>query len=220
MGWDDALTYVAERLNAIKAESGAESVVFGHGTGRDFHRFVYRVSNLFGTPNVLTPGHMCYLPRVAISKVLGMDIPMVDYDSRPKCVLNWGSNHLISNPDENKGINLAQTLRDGAKMIVVDPRRTRLVKSADHFLQIRPATDVALAMGMMHVIVKEDLYDHDFVENYTTGFDKFCERLEKFTPERVEEITWVPKEQMIEAARLYATTKPALPGAKPCRLRQ
>jgi len=209
LSWDEALTYVAGRLNEIKAESGAESVVFGHGTGRDFHRFVYRVSNLFGTPNVLTPGHMCYLPRVAISKVLGMDIPMVDYDSRPKCVLNWGSNHLISNPDENKGINLAQTLRDGAKMIVVDPRRTRLAKRAEHFLQIRPATDVALAMGMMRVIVKEDLYDHDFVENYTTGFDKFVERLEKFTPERVEEITWVPKEQMIEAARLYATTKPA-----------
>ncbi|MDJ0929094.1 MAG: molybdopterin-dependent oxidoreductase [Gammaproteobacteria bacterium] len=209
IGWDEALTYVAERLNAIKAESGAESVVFGHGTGRDFHRFVYRVSNLYGTPNVLTPGHMCYLPRVAISKVLGMDIPMVDYDSRPKCVLNWGSNHLVSNPDENKGINLAQTLRDGAKMIVVDPRRSRLAKRADHFLQIRPATDVALAMGMMRVIVKEDLYDHDFVDSYTTGFDEFCERLEKFTPERVEEITWVPKEQMIEAARLYATTKPA-----------
>ncbi len=209
LSWDEALTYVAGRLNEIKAESGAESVVFGHGTGRDFHRFVYRVSNLFGTPNVLTPGHMCYLPRVAISKVLGMDIPMVDYDSRPKCVLNWGSNHLISNPDENKGINLAQTLRDGAKMIVVDPRRTRLAKRAEHFLQIRPATDVALAMGMMRVIVKEDLYDHDFVENYTTGFDKFVERLEKFTPERVEEITWVPKEQMIAAARLYATTKPA-----------
>lgn len=209
LSWDEALSYVAERLNAIKAESGAESVVFGHGTGRDFHRFVYRVSNLFGTPNVLTPGHMCYLPRVAISKVLGMDIPMVDYDSRPRCVLNWGSNHLISNPDENKGINLAQTLRDGAKLIVVDPRRTRLGKRADHFLQLRPATDVALAMGMMRVIVKEDLYDHEFVDNYTTGFDQFVQRLEKFTPERVEEITWVPKQQMIEAARLYATTKPA-----------
>ena len=209
LSWDEALGYVAERLNGIKAESGAESVVFGHGTGRDFHRFLYRVSNHFGSPNVLTPGHMCYLPRVAISKVLGMDIPMVDYDNRPKCVLNWGSNHLISNPDENKGINLAQTLRDGARMIVVDPRRTRLAKRADHFLQLRPAADVALAMGMMRVIVKEDLYDHDFVDNHTTGFAAFCQRLEKFTPERVEEITWVPKAQMIAAARLYATTKPA-----------
>ena len=207
--WDEALTYVADRLNEIKAESGAESVVFGHGTGRDFHRFVYRVSNLFGSPNVLTPGHMCYLPRVAMSKLLGMDIPMVDYDHRPRCVLNWGSNHLISNPDENKGINLAQTLRDGAKLIVVDPRRTRLAKKADLFLQIRPATDSALAMGMMNVIVAEGLYDHEFVEKYTTGFDRLKERLERFPPERVEEITWVPKNLMIDAARLYATTNPA-----------
>ena len=80
--WDEALTTVADKLNQFKQESGAESVVFGHGTGRDFHRFVYRVANLFGTPNVLTPGHMCYLPRIAISKVMGMEIPMVDSSIR------------------------------------------------------------------------------------------------------------------------------------------
>lgn len=209
ISWDEALDHVATRLNEIKAESGAESVVFGHGTGRDFHRFLYRVANLFGSPNVLTPGHMCYLPRVAISKLLGMEIPLVDYDARPKCVLNWGSNHLVSNPDENKGINLAQTLRDGARLIVVDPRRTSLAKRADLFLQIRPATDVALAMGMMRVIVEEDLYDHAFVEQHTTGFDRLVERLDRFPLERVEQITWVPRELIVEAARIYATTKPA-----------
>ena len=64
-------------------------------------------------------------------------------------------------------------------------------------------------MGMMHIMVKEDLYDRDFIEKYTTGFDKFIERLEEFPPERVEQITWVSKEKIIEAARIYATTKPA-----------
>ena len=209
LSWDEALTEVAGKLNQFKQESGAESVVFGHGTGRDFHRFVYRVANLFGTPNVLTPGHMCYLPRVAISKLMGMDISLCDYDSKPACVVAWGSNHLISNPDENKGINLAKTLTNGAKFIVIDPRRTKLADKADLFLQIRPATDSALALAMMHVIVKEDLYDHHFVENYTTGFEKFVERLEEYPPERAEKITWVPREKIIEAARLYATTKPA-----------
>ncbi len=209
ISWDEALTEVAGKLNQFKRESGAESVVFGHGTGRDFHRFVYRVANLFGTPNVLTPGHMCYLPRVAISKLMGMDISLCDYDSKPACVVAWGSNHLISNPDENKGINLAKTLTNGAKFLVIDPRRTKLADKADLFLQIRPATDSALALAMMHVIVKEDLYDHHFVENYTTGFEKFVERLEEYPPERAEKITWVPKEKIIEAARLYATTKPA-----------
>jgi anaerobic selenocysteine-containing dehydrogenase len=209
ISWEEALTTVADKLNQFKQESGAESVVFGHGTGRDFHRFVYRVANLFGTPNVLTPGHMCYLPRIAISKVMGMEIPMCDYDNDPQCVLVWGSNHLISNPDENKGINLAMTLQKGARLIVVDPRRTKLAEKAELWLQIRPATDSALAMGMMHVIVKEKLYDEDFVNNYTTGFDKLVERLEKFSPEVVEKITWVPKDKIIAAARLYATIKPA-----------
>lgn len=207
--WDEALSEIAGKLNRFKHESGAESVVFGHGTGRDFHRFVYRVANLFGTPNVLTPGHMCYLPRVAISKLMGMDISLCDYDSKPECVVAWGSNHLISNPDENKGINLAKTLTNGAKFIVIDPRRTKLADKADLFLQLRPATDSALALAMMHVIVKEDLYDHHFVDNYTTGFEKFVERLEEYPPERAEKITWVPKEKIIAAARLYATTKPA-----------
>jgi anaerobic selenocysteine-containing dehydrogenase len=209
ISWDEALTTVADKLNQFKQESGAESVVFGHGTGRDFHRFVYRVANLYGTPNVLTPGHMCYLPRIAISKVMGMEIPMCDYDNDPQCVLVWGSNHLISNPDENKGINLAMTLRKGARLIVIDPRRTKLAEKAELWLQIRPATDSALAMGMMHVIVKEKLYDEEFINNYTTGFDKFVERLEKFSPEVVEQITWVPKDKIVAAARIYAETKPA-----------
>ena len=209
LSWDEALSIVADKLNAIKRESGAESVVFGHGTGRDFHRFVYRVANLYGSPNVLTPGHMCYLPRIAICKVMGMDIPLCDYDNRPQCVVAWGSNHLISNPDENKGINLAHTLTAGAKLIVIDPRGSKLAAKADLWLQLRPATDSALALGMMHVIVKEGLYDHDFVEKYTTGFDQLKERLARFPPEVVERITWVPKEKIIAAARLYATTRPA-----------
>jgi len=209
ISWDEALTLLADRMNQFKAESGAESVVLGHGTGRDFHHFVYRVANLFGTPNVLTPGHMCYLPRIAISKLMGMEIPMVDYDNRPQCVISWGANHLISNPDENKGINLAHTLTDGARHIIIDPRRTKLADRAELWLQLRPATDAALAMGMMKVIVDEELYDKEFVEKYTTGFDRFVERLQQFPLSRVEQITWVPREKIVAAARIYATTKPA-----------
>ena len=209
LSWDEALSLLADKMNQIKTESGAESVVFGHGTGRDFHRFVYRVANLYGSPNVLTPGHMCYLPRVAICKALGMDIPLCDYDNNPRCVVAWGSNHLISNPDENKGINLAKTLRAGAKLIVIDPRGNKLADKADLWLRLRPATDSALALGLLHVIVRENLHDHDFVNNHTTGFEQLKKRLEKFPPDVVEQITWVPKEKIIQAARLYAETKPA-----------
>lgn len=209
LSWDEALGIVAERLNRIKAESGAESVVFGHGTGRDFHRFLYRVANLFGTPNVLTPGHMCYLPRIAVCKALGMEIPLVDYDNQPKCLLVWGSNHLISNPDENKGINLAKTMQAGTRMIVVNPRRNRLTDKAELWLQVRPGTDSALALGMLHVIVKEGLHDREFVARHTTGFEHLCHRLDEYPPEVVERITWVPADKIVAAARLFATTKPA-----------
>jgi anaerobic selenocysteine-containing dehydrogenase len=209
ISWDQALTLIADKLNQIKIESGPEAVVFGHGTGRDFHRFLYRVANLFGTPNIMSPGHMCYLPRVAISRVMGTELPLCDYDNGPRCVLAWGSNHLISNPDENKAVNLAKALAKGSKLIVVDPRRNRLADKADLWLQVRPGTDSALALGLLHVIVKDGLYDRDFVEKHTTGFERLAERLAKFPPAQVERITWVPSSKIIEAAHLYATTKPA-----------
>ena len=209
ISWDEALTGIAEKLDQVKSESGAEAAVFGHGTGRDFHRFLYRLANLYGTPNIMSPGHMCYIPRVAISRLMGTELPLCDYGGDPQCVLAWGSNHLISNPDENKAINMAKTLAKGAKLIVVDPRRNSLAERADLWLQIRPATDSALALGMLYVIIKEGLYDREFVEKYTTGFEQLSKRVEKFSPEEVEKITWVPSSEIIEAARLYATTKPA-----------
>jgi anaerobic selenocysteine-containing dehydrogenase len=209
ISWNEALGTIAERLNGIKAESGREAVVFGHGTGRSDHRFVYRVANLFGSPNVHANGHICYLPRLAVSKQLGMPVPIVDYDNDPRCIMAWGSNTIISNADEYIGVNLGRTLNRGAKLIVVDPRATRLARKADLWLQLRPATDSALALGMMHVIVTEGLYDRELVDNYTTGFDALRERLEQYPPEVVERTTWVPAEKIVAAARLYATTTPA-----------
>ena len=206
--WEEALSTIARKLDQFKKESGPESIVFGHGTGRDFHRFLYRVANLYGTPNVMSPGHMCYVPRVAISHAMGMEISLCDYTNNPRCIVAWGSDHLVSNPDENKGINLARALRNDAKLIVVNPRKIGIAKDADLFLQVRPATDSALALGMMHVIVSEELYDREFVEKYTSGFDKLVERLGRFPLERVEAITWVPAGQIREAARMYAENRP------------
>ncbi len=209
ISWDEALTTIAEKFNQIKEENGPESVIFGHGTGRSHHRFVYRVANAFGSPNVLANGHVCYLPRLAVSKQLGMSVPIVDYDNHPECIMSWGSNTIKSNADEYIGVNLGLNLKRKPRYIVVDPQRTDLAKKAEIHLQLRPGTDVALSMAMMHVMVKEDLYDKNFVENYSTGFEQFCERLEEYSPEVAEKITWVPKEKIIEAARLFASIKPA-----------
>jgi anaerobic selenocysteine-containing dehydrogenase len=137
------------------------------------------------------------------------DFSLCDYEGKPKCIVVWGANPVWSNPDEYTGENLMTALSGGAKLIVVDPRLTYLAGRADIWLQLRPGTDAALALGMANVIVSEQLYDREFVDKHVHGWDKFIERVNEYSPEKVEEITWVPAQKIREAARLYAETKPA-----------
>ena len=125
-------------------------------------------------------------------------------------MLNWGCNIAGSGAADGMcGYQVTRTVRNGAKLIVIDPRKTGLAAKADHWLQIRPGTDDALALGMLHTIIKEELYDKDFVNRWTIGFNELAERVEDYPPEKVAEITWIPAETIRAAARLYATTKPA-----------
>ncbi len=214
ISWDEALDTVAKKLLQIKHEFGAESIASAQGTGRPHTLFSQRFFNCLGTPNQFSPGHLCYLPKLAAARMTCGAFPVCDYYGfggvYPKCVVVWGCDITESGASDGMcSYQLTQTLKRGAKLIVVDPRRTGLASRADHWLQIRPGTDDALALGMLHVIVKEELYDKDFVAKWTIGFDELAERVESYSPERVEEITWVPAQTMRAAARLYATTKPA-----------
>ena len=119
----------------------------------------------------------------------------------------WGNNPVESFPLEGDDVHLVQ--RRGAKLIVIDPKKIPEAKKADVWVQIRPATDAALALGMLHVIIAEELYDKDIVENWTVGFDKLVEHVKQYTPEMVEKITWVPADTVKNIARMYATNKPA-----------
>lgn len=101
-------------------------------------------------------------------------------------------------------------MKEGAKLIVVDPRRTSAAERADIWLQIRPGTDCALYMSMINVIINEGLYDKFFVDKWCYGFDELKKRVQDYQPERVAEITWVPAEKVRAAARIYATTKPGV----------
>jgi anaerobic selenocysteine-containing dehydrogenase len=181
----------------------------GYGTGRENEAVIYRFANLLGTPNVLTAGHFCYGPRIATSIITCGTNPIVDYENHPNCIMVWGNNLVISNPDCYKGEPFSASLNAGAKLIAVDPRLTRIAARADIWLQLRPGTDTALALGMLHVIVKEKLYDEEFVENHVYGWEQFVKRVNEYPPDKVEKITWVPKGKVRQAARLFATTKPA-----------
>ena len=209
ISWDEALDTIAERILTYKEKCGPESVVFGYGTGRENEAVVYRIANILGSPNVLTAGHFCYGPRISTSIITLGTNPIVDYENFPKCIMMWGNNVTISNPDEYKGEPFSVALDHGAKLIVIDPRLTRPAARANVWLQLRPGTDAALALGMLNVIVNEKLYDKEFVEKYTHGWEPFVKRVNEYPLDRVEEITWVPKEKIREAARLFATTKPA-----------
>ena len=207
--WDEALDTIAERILDYRARFGAESIVMGYGTGRENEAVIYRFANLLGTPNVLTAGHFCYGPRIATGIITCGSNPIVDYENHPRCILLWGNNLVISNPDEYKGEAFSVSLDQGAKLIVVDPRLTRAAARADIWLRLRPGTDTALALGMLHVIVNEALYDKEFVDKYVHGWDPFVRRIQEYPPEKAAKITWVPENKIIDAARLYATTKPA-----------
>ena len=209
ISWDEALDTIAERILLYKEKFGAESIVPGYGTGRENEAAIYRFSNLLGTPNVLTAGHFCYGPRIATSILTCGTNPIVDYENHPKCIMVWGNNLVISNPDCYKGEPFSVSIDKGAKLIAVDPRLTRIAARSDVWLQLRPGTDTALALGMLNVIVNEELYDREFVKNHVHGWKPFVERVNEYPLNKVETITWVPAEKIREAARLFATTRPA-----------
>ena len=209
ISWDEALDAIGEKILNYKESFGAESIVMGYGTGRENEAVIYRFANLLGSPNTLTAGHFCYGPRIATTIITCGTNPIVDYENNPRCIMVWGNNLVISNPDCYKGEPFSTALDAGAKLIAVDPRVTRIAARADIWLPLRPGTDTALALGMCNVIVQEELYDKEFVENYVHGWDAFVRRVNEYPLKKVEEITWVPREKIQEAARLFATTKPA-----------
>ena len=209
ISWDEALDTIVKKYKEIILKYGPEAIVIGQGTGRDYAETLYRFANHLGTPNVITAGHMCYVSRLGATLITCGALPVCDYDSHPKCVMVWGNNVVWTHPDEYKAENLARVLAEGARLIVVDPRLTYLAGRADVWLQLRPGTDTALALGIANVIISEGLYDKEFIKKYTHGWDKFVERVQEYPLDKVEKITWVPAAKIKDAARLYAKTKPA-----------
>jgi len=123
------------------------------------------------------------------------------------CIILWGGNPKATNKPQEIAIKEARERE--AKLIVIDPRVTAYANEADLHAQLRPGTDGALALGMLNVIINEELYDAEFVDNWTIGFEKLKKFVQDYPPEKVEEITWVSAETIREIARMYVTTKPA-----------
>lgn len=212
ISWDEALDTVVANIRTIKDRYGIEAIALAQGTGRPHFFHVPRFAHALGTPNWCEPGlAQCFIPRIFAGFMTYGGLFITDHygDVNPQCLLVWGQNPIISGPDGEVQFRVKDCLKRGTCLIVVDPRRTEMAEKAELWLQIRPGTDAALAMSMMHIMIKESLYDHDFVERWTTGFDALAERVQSYTPEWAEKVTWVPADKIREAARLYARTKPA-----------
>jgi len=130
-----------------------------------------------------------------------------DYDYPPSSIMAWGEN--VAETLHHVYRRIMRAVERGAKLMVIDPRRIREVDKADLWLKPRPGSDLALVLGMLNVIINEELYDKAFVEQWTVGFSELRDHIQDYAPERVADITWVPAEVIKQAARFYGTNKPA-----------
>jgi anaerobic selenocysteine-containing dehydrogenase len=172
ISWEEALWFTASRLSDIKAKHGAEAVVFAFGTPSgggisDGARWLERLANAFGSPNLLASLHICNWNREwGAQYTYGVATPPPDYDNA-QCILLWGFNPYATWPAAAARINQAKAR--GAKLIVIDPRKSGAVEKADLWLRVRPGGDGALALSMIHVLLEENLYDQSFVRDWTNG---------------------------------------------------
>ena len=213
-----------DKWDEITGKYGRKTMAIHVGTGRDgmlsqdFQLSIFRTPNLAYTQS----GYACYQPRMMASQmVLGALYPELDYAGGleggyddpqyqvPELMVIWGKAPLESNPDGFFGHSIIDLMKRGARLFSVDPRVNWLNSRSELQLRVRNGTDAALAMACCNIIINEGLYDADFVEKWTYGFDEFKERVSAMTPEKAAEICEVPVEDIYTFAREYAKAKPA-----------
>lgn len=213
ISWDEALDTIADKLKETKESYGARSFAYligdaiciGGATNMDVP---FRFCDVYGTPNRFTPGSYCAETQGLAQRFTnGRLYPLVSVSEDSKCIVLWGHNPNNSQPSAVKRIESVR--KGGGKIIVIDPRSIYFAKRSDVHAKVRPGSDCALALGILNVIVSENLYDREFVQKWTIGFDKLSRHLQDYPPQKVEEMTWVPAETIKEIARVYATNKPA-----------
>ena len=209
ISWDQALSEIASKLLKLKKELGPS--VFGVFSGSigvenlEMVGLTQRFKAAFGSPNFFSVESICYRMRIRTRQITFGKYPTEELDS--KLYILWGHN-----PDESDfplQLAIEENLKREARIVVIDPKRISLADRAEMYLRIRPGTDGALALAMINVIIDENLYDKDFIDKYTFGFDKLVPHIKKYTPEWAEKITWVSAEDIRKLARLFGKTKGA-----------
>ena len=212
ISWDEALDEIASRFRTISSEFGSEAILpysYGgtlgalNGASMD-RRFFHRLGASQLARNICSAAGEAGLKSV-IGIKMGTDPEQFTHS---RYIIAWGAN--IHGNNVHLWPFIAEARRKGAKLVVIDPYRTRTAACADWYLPINPGTDAALALGMMHVIIGAGLHDADYLARYTVGFDQLREKVREYPPERVEKWTGIAASDIVKLAHEYATTHPAV----------
>ncbi len=209
--WDDALTDISARLRTIVATHGAEAILpysyagtMGLIQGSSMDRRFFHAIGASKLDRTICSTAGSVGMQMTVGANVGADgegLPSSDL------VLLWGTNTLTANP--HLWPHVLQAKANGAKVIAIDPIRTRTADQCDEWIAIRPGTDAALALAMMHVIFDEGLQDDDYLDRFTLGADQLRERVKQYPPSRAAQITGIPSPRIIELARQYGRAKAA-----------
>lgn len=212
--WDEALSLITSKLTEIKDAYGPDAIggfSCSRSTNEDNYLFQKMMRAAIGTNNVDNCARLCHAPSVhGLAITLGsgaMTNPIRDILVNPDVIFLIGSNPTEAHPVI--GIQIRQAVQNGAKLIIVDPRKIDLIDYSHMHLQIKPGTNVAFANGIMNVIINHGLEDKDYIKNRTEGYEEMKEIVKDYTPEKVAEICNIDKEDLIKAALLYANAEKA-----------
>ncbi|MBB1426359.1 thiosulfate reductase PhsA [Shewanella sp. SG44-2] len=206
ISWADAYKEIATKMNQIKQQYGAETIAFSSKSG-SLSGHIFHLAEAFGSPNTFTHASTCPGSYVVAAKAI-FGTKMKRDLSNAKYIINFGHNLYEGiNMSETRGLMQAQMDR-GAKLVVFEPRFSIVADKADEWHAIRPGTDVAVALALCHVLINDNLYDHDFIEKYVVGFDEFAAEVQKYTPEWAETISDVSATAIRRIAHEYASHAP------------
>ncbi|WP_010900473.1 formate dehydrogenase subunit alpha [Thermoplasma acidophilum] len=212
VSWDEAIDYVVKRLKEIRDRYGPDAIAFQASAKctNEENYLLQKIARMIGTNNVDHCARSCHSSTVAgLIRTLGTAAATGSIKSLKSTQTFFviGSNTTEQHPII--GTTIIKQKKAGKKLIVADPRRTKLASIADVFLQFKPGSDVALLNSMMFVILKRGLIDSEFIKSRTEGFEAFAEEIEKYPPELTEQITGVPPDLVEKAAEIYASNRPS-----------
>ena len=203
VSWDEALDDIAARLRALADEHGPETLASAIGGPHASFWPLHRFMNLFGSPNNMGIGQICWNPRIWMDALtFGWTVEADIVPGVTECLFIWGTNPAES---DNSAFwrSILAFARSDAALVVVDPRRTQAAAVADLWLPVRPGTDCTLALGLLHVIIGEGLVDRAFVDAWCHGFDELAEHVRPYTPAHVAAVCGLPEDDIVRAARLF-----------------